>query len=230
MDKLEISLRRNGSCIEIECTPEEESFVLQAWTEVLSQMNELAQTLAKPIQKNEEVLKDSILHQDEVVKLKENHIFKHISNFVMLPSLKASSKAEAIEKMVNAIVQVHPKEVLDQEKVLNSVMRREDAMPTGLDHGIAVPHGRTDSVTEILGAIALVDNSNTANGAIPDYETIDHSMVQIIVLTLAPESSNSPYLHLMSTITKILRVKNNCEEVLNCETSAEMYQFFKNTK
>jgi PTS system nitrogen regulatory IIA component len=193
-------------------------------------MNELAQTLAKPIQKNEEILKDSIINQDDNCKVKENHIFKNISNFVMLPSLKASSKAEAIEKMINAIVQVHPKEVLNQENVLNSVMRREEAMPTGLDHGIAVPHGRTDDVTEILGAIALVDNSNTANGAIPDYETIDHSMVQIIVLTLAPESSNSPYLHLMSTITKILRVKNNCEELLNCETSAEMYQFFKNTK
>jgi mannitol/fructose-specific phosphotransferase system IIA component (Ntr-type) len=230
MDKLEISLRLNESSIEIECNPEEESFVLQAWTEVLSQMNELAQTLAKPIQKNEEILKDSIINQDDNCKVKENHIFKNISNFVMLPSLKASSKAEAIEKMINAIVQVHPKEVLNQENVLNSVMRREEAMPTGLDHGIAVPHGRTDDVTEILGAIALVDNSNTANGAIPDYETIDHSMVQIIVLTLAPESSNSPYLHLMSTITKILRVKNNCEELLNCETSAEMYQFFKNTK
>jgi PTS system nitrogen regulatory IIA component len=109
-------------------------------------------------------------------------------------------------------------------------MRREDAMPTGLDHGIAVPHGRTDSVTEILGAIALVDNSNTANGALPDYDTIDHSMVQIIVLTLAPESSSSPYLQLMSGVTRILRVKNNCEELLNCKSSAEMYQFFKNAR
>jgi mannitol/fructose-specific phosphotransferase system IIA component (Ntr-type) len=230
MDKLEISLRRIGSIIEIECTPDEESFVLQAWTEVLSQMNELAQTLAKPIHKNEELLKDSILNQDETAKIKENHVFKHISNFVMLPSLKASSKAEAIEKMVNAIVQVHSKEIIDQDKVLKSIMQREEAMPTGLDHGIAVPHGRTDNVTEILGAIALVDNSNTANGAIPDYETIDHSMVQIIVLTLAPESSSSPYLHLMSTITKILRVKNNCEALLNCKTTKEMYQFFKNMK
>ena len=148
----------------------------------------------------------------------------------MMPSLKASSKAEAIEKMGNAIVQVHPKEILDQDKVLKSVIRREDAMPTGLDHGIAVPHGRTDAVTEILGAIALVDNSNTANGALPDYETIDHSMVQIIVLTLAPESSNSPYLHLLSTVTKILRVKNNCEVLLNCKTSSEMHQFFKNAR
>jgi mannitol/fructose-specific phosphotransferase system IIA component (Ntr-type) len=230
MDKLEISLRRNGSCIEIECTPDEEAFVLQAWTEVLSQMNELAQTLAKPIQRNEEFLKDSILNHEDIGKVKENHIFKHISQFVMLPSLKASSKTEAIEKMVNSIVQVHPKSILDQAKVLKSVISREEAMPTGLDHGIAVPHGRTDSVTEILGAIALVDNSNTANGSLPDYETIDHSMVQIIVLTLAPESSSSPYLHLMSNITKILRVKNNCEALLNCKTSAEMYQFFKNTR
>jgi hypothetical protein len=75
MDKLEISLRRIGSIIEIECTPDEESFVLQAWTEVLSQMNELAQTLAKPIHKNEELLKDSTLNQDETAKIKENHVF-----------------------------------------------------------------------------------------------------------------------------------------------------------
>jgi hypothetical protein len=78
MDKLEISLHRNGSCIEIECTPDEESFVLQAWTEVLSQMNELAQTLAKPIQRNEEFLKDSILNHEDIGKVKKNHIFKQI--------------------------------------------------------------------------------------------------------------------------------------------------------
>ena len=95
-------------------------------------------------------------------------------------------------------------------------------MPTGLDCGIAVPHGRTDAVSGIVGAVALVDNSASETGTIADYETIDHSAIQIIVLTVAPESAQSPYLQLMAFISRALRANNGYERLLGCKTEEEM--------
>lgn len=103
-------------------------------------------------------------------------------------------------------------------------------MPTGLDHGIAVPHGRTDGVNHIIGAIALVDNSDNENGVIPDYETIDHSKIQVIVLTLVPESAQLPYLQVMAFISRTLHASSSIETLLKCQTADEMRKFFHSVR
>ena len=99
-----------------------------------------------------------------------------------------------------------------------------------LDCGIAVPHGRTDAVNGIIGAVAVVDNSANENGTIADYETIDHSAIQIIVLTVAPETAQSPYLQLMAFVSRALRANNGYEKLAQCKTEDEMRRFFRDAK
>lgn len=103
-------------------------------------------------------------------------------------------------------------------------------MPTGLDHGIAVPHGRCASVNGIAGAVAIVDNSGTANGCIPDYETIDNSPISVIVLTLSNDTQPTPYLKLMGFISRALRADNGYARLLKCKTPEEMRKFFRKVK
>ena len=103
-------------------------------------------------------------------------------------------------------------------------------MPTGLDRGIAVPHGRDATVNGIAGAVAIVDNSGTAGGCIPDYETIDNSPVQIIVLTLANDQAQTPYLKLMSFISRALRADSGADRLAACKTPQEMRRFFRQAR
>ena len=99
-------------------------------------------------------------------------------------------------------------------------------MPTGLDNGIAVPHGRTDGVKQLTGVLALVDNSENENGIIPDYDTIDHSKIQILCLTLIPESIYTPYIQLIAAFIRALQDSENREQLLSCKTSEEMASLF----
>jgi PTS system nitrogen regulatory IIA component len=103
-------------------------------------------------------------------------------------------------------------------------------MPTGLDHGIAVPHGRSSDVVGIAGAVAILDNEGTANGCIPDYETIDNSQLNIIVLTLANSEAQTPYLQLMSFISRSLRADDGYLKLAECKTAEEMRKFFRSIK
>ena len=149
-----------------------------------------------------------------------------IRNYAMEPAFKAHSKNEAIEKLVEIVAARFPQQVKNVAEVKRSVFAREKSMPTGLDNGIAVPHGRTDSVKSIVGAIALVDNSENENGIIPDYEMIDHSKLQIIILTLVPESVQEPYAQVMAFINRTLRNNESREQLLECKTQEEMREFF----
>ena len=149
-----------------------------------------------------------------------------IRNYAMEPAFKAHSKNEAIEKLVEIVAARFPQQVNNVAEVKRSVFAREKSMPTGLDNGIAVPHGRTNSVKSIVGAIALVDNSENENGIIPDYEMIDHSKLQIIILTLVPESVQEPYAQVMAFINRTLRNDESREQLLECKTQEEMRKFF----
>ena len=151
---------------------------------------------------------------------------KYIGNFVMVPSFRACSKKEAIEKLIEIAHERFPEIVRNVNHAKEAVFAREESMPTGLDNGIAVPHGRSDGVSQITGVLALVDNSENENGIIPDYDTIDHSKIQILCLTLIPESINTPYLQLIAAFIRILQDSENRDQLLSCKNSSEMNNFF----
>lgn len=228
MDDFEISMRRDGDTIRFECSPEEESLVMTAWMEVVGEIRDIAQSIAKPVRQDdlETLMKD----EAELKKSIGGGVSRYVQRFVMLPGFKATSKNEAIEKMIHAMSDAYPQRVTDIDSVKKAVFAREASMPTGLDCGIAVPHGRTDAVTGIIGAVAVIDNSANENGTIADYETIDHSAIQIIVLTVAPETVQAPYLQLMAFISRALRFNNGYEKLMACKSEDEMRRFFHSAK
>ena len=228
MDDFEISMRRVGDVIRFECTPEEETIVMTAWMEVVGEMKAIAQSISKPVRRDD--LQVLLKNETTLSSAGGSGVSRYVQGFVMLPGFRATSKREAIEKMVVAIAEANPNRVSDVEAVKQAVFTREASMPTGLDRGIAVPHGRTDAVSGIVGAVALVDNSSSETGTIADYETIDHSAIQVIVLTIAPESAQSPYLQLMAFISRALRASNGYERLLGCRTEEEMRRFFRDAK
>jgi mannitol/fructose-specific phosphotransferase system IIA component (Ntr-type) len=221
-------MRRDDDTIRFECTPDEESLVMTAWMEVVGEIRDIAKSIEKPVRRDdlETLLKD----QSEVKSAAGGGVGRYVQHFVMLPGFKATSKNEVIEKMIQAVAEAHPQRVTDVEAVKAAVFSREASMPTGLDCGIAVPHGRTDAVTGIVGAVAVIDNSSNENGAIADYETIDHSAIQIVVLTVAPETAHAPYLQLMAFISRALRANNGHEKLVACKSEDEMRRFFRNAK
>ena len=227
MDDIELSIRRRGAKIRFSCTPSEEAIVMTAWMEVAGQVNELARSIAKPIRKEDF---DQLITESEAAARGHEGVCRYLQNFVMLPGFKASSKADAIEKLVAEIAAARPDAVKNKAAAVAAVLRREESMPTGLDRGIAVPHGRSDSIVGIAGAVAILDNSGTANGSLPDYETIDNSPVRIIVLTLASDAQQTPYLKLMSFISRSLRAEDGADRLEACKTADEMRKFFRRAK
>ena len=201
---------------------------MTAWMEVASAMSDLARTISKPTLRSE--LDHILKGAPAKMRTGRSGVGRYLQGFVMLPKFKASSKREAIEKLVAEVAAACPHHVKDAAAATEAVMHREASMPTGLDHGIAVPHGRSPDVVGISGAVAIVDNEGTANGSLPDYETIDNSPVQIIVLTLANSEQQTPYLQLMSYISKALRGANGYERLAKCKTADEMRRFFRDVK
>ncbi len=113
----------------------------------------------------------------------------------VLLSLNADTKQGVIEEMV-AFLADHEK-IDDRDAALKAVLDREAKMSTGMQHGIAIPHGKTDTVDELIVAIAL-------KPAGVDFEAMDEKPSTLFVMTLSPSSHSGPHIQFLAEISKLL--------------------------
>jgi fructose-specific phosphotransferase system IIA component len=126
----------------------------------------------------------------------------------ILLELKSEEKIEIIEEMVDLLVKAG--KVEDKQAAMQVVLEREKKMSTGLEGGIAVPHGKTDSVKELVVALAL-----KKKGA--DFASLDGNPSRIFIMTISPASHSGPHIQFLAEISRLL----NREDIRNAVLLSE---------
>ena len=141
-----------------------------------------------------------------------------LSQFCIIPSLKAGSKREVVEKLVGML---HEHGLINKthDDAVDAVMGREASMSTGMQHGVAMPHARTDAVEKITLAVGL-------SRAGIDFDSLDGEPSKIFVLILSPESTESPHIQVLANISALLNQEEMREKLLGCNSQEEIYKFF----
>ena len=67
--------------------------------------------------------------------------------------LKADTKQGIIEEMIGRLVAAG--KIKDRAAALQAVLEREEKMSTGMQNGVAIPHGKTDAVKSLVAAVGL---------------------------------------------------------------------------
>ncbi|WP_294428418.1 PTS sugar transporter subunit IIA, partial [uncultured Treponema sp.] len=65
--------------------------------------------------------------------------------------LKGKTKEEIIDEMLDILIKAG--KVADKATARECVLDRERKMSTGMKHGIAIPHGKTDTVADLVACI-----------------------------------------------------------------------------
>lgn len=130
-------------------------------------------------------------------------------------NLKGTSKEEILEEMVDLLMASG--HIRDREAVLKAVTERERRMSTGMQNGIAIPHGKTDSVDCLVAALGIKREG-------VEFGALDGEPSTIFVMTVSPNSRTGPHIQFLAEISRPLndasvRAKllaaTSREEVLN---------------
>ncbi|MBR4179992.1 MAG: PTS sugar transporter subunit IIA, partial [Treponema sp.] len=65
--------------------------------------------------------------------------------------LKGTTKEEIVDEMLDVLYKAG--KVTDKAAARECVLDRERKMSTGMKHGIAIPHGKTDTVSDLVACI-----------------------------------------------------------------------------
>ncbi|MCF2947589.1 PTS IIA-like nitrogen regulatory protein PtsN [Paraglaciecola aquimarina] len=106
---------------------------------------------------------------------------------------------------------------IDQATILSSLMCREKMGSTGIGGGIALPHGRIQSLENVM---ALLITSETPI----QFEAIDNAPVDIFFAILVPEEKASEHLGTLSAIAQKLNDKATLIRIRNAKTNQELFE------
>jgi mannitol/fructose-specific phosphotransferase system IIA component (Ntr-type) len=112
------------------------------------------------------------------------------------------------------------KKVLDKEKVKEAIFEREKIMSTGVGNGFAIPHGKTDAVSDIVAAFAV-----TAEPI--DYQSLDEQPVRLVFLLVGKDSMVGPHIKLLSRISRLMNKEEFRKKLLSAASSKEVLEIFR---
>lgn len=131
----------------------------------------------------------------------------------ILPELKATTKTNVIEEMVSGMV--FAGKFTDKTAAVQAVLAREEKMSTGMQNGIAIPHGKTDAVDHLVTAVGI-------HRAGVDFGSMDGKPSHIFIMALSPENWTGPHIQFLAEISKVLSRPGLREKLLAASNADEI--------
>lgn len=132
--------------------------------------------------------------------------------------LAGSNKKDVIDGMID-LVATSPK-VLDKEKVRKAIFEREEIMSTGVGNGFAIPHGKTEAVSDIVAAFAVT-------AAPIDYQSLDEKPVRLVFLLVGKDNLVGPHIKLLSRISRLMNKEEFRKRLLDLKSPKEILEAFR---
>ena len=109
--------------------------------------------------------------------------------------LKADTKQGVIEEMIDRLMDSG--KIKDRERVLKADMERETKMSTGMQNGVAIPHGKTDAVKSLVAAIGV-------NKAGVNFDSMDGLPSTIFILAISPANRRGPHMQFLAEVSRLV--------------------------
>lgn len=129
--------------------------------------------------------------------------------------LDAEDRSEAIRELVDVLVQEREIPFALREHVIESVHEREQALGTGLEHGIAVPHGPSERVQAVIGALGV-----SRKGV--NFESLDGQPAHIVLLLILPRRDYSGRVTELAGVAHLLDNRELHKAILSAKDPASV--------
>ena len=143
------------------------------------------------------------------------NIRKAISKEAIRLSLEARDKNGIIEELLDLIVRTG--RIPDRKAALKCLLEREKKMSTGMHHGLASPHGKTDTLDSLVASVGILPEG-------VDFGSMDGEPSKIFILTVSPANRAGPHIQFLAEISRLLNREDVRRQLLEAQTVDEVYE------
>ncbi len=89
---------------------------------------------------------------------------------------------------------------------VDALQDRESLGPTGVGHGVALPHARLDGIDHVVGAFLRLEKPL-------DFDSVDRQPVDLVFALFAPRESGVDHLKALALVSRTLRDEAFCAKL-----------------
>jgi mannitol/fructose-specific phosphotransferase system IIA component (Ntr-type) len=127
--------------------------------------------------------------------------------------LGSRTKNDVLRELVDLVA--NERNAIDAEPILAAVRERDLVLSTGIGAGIAIPHGKTPHVDQLMVAAGVAREP-------VDFDALDGQPVRLFFLLVGPESAAGAHVKVLSRISRLLR-RDQLRKDLMMAPSAEAF-------
>lgn len=137
---------------------------------------------------------------------------------LLLPSaIKVQATVSSKKRLLHDIAELaHQAYSLPVARTVEALLERESLGPTGVGHGVALPHARAPEISEVCGCFILLEKPI-------DYEAIDRQPVDLVFALFAPENAGVEHLKALALVSRTLRDQSICRKLRSNPDPATQY-------
>ncbi|RNC82190.1 MAG: PTS sugar transporter subunit IIA [Phycisphaera sp.] len=133
----------------------------------------------------------------------------------ILAPLQATEKQSVINELVTALADAG--QVSDAQLLMETVWTREQTRTTGIGQGLAIPHGKSESLKDMAMAIGKPADPI-------DFESVDGKPVRLVVLLASRPDQMSDHIQALAKISRLHMDNDFREKIYAANTPEEIYQ------
>lgn len=127
-----------------------------------------------------------------------------------------SAKRDALTELANVLADAP--QVKRGDELLSEILKREELMSTAVGRGIAIPHVRLSSVTDLVMAVGV------CRTPLSDFQTVDDKPVNLLIMIAAAYNQHTYYLQTISYFSAKLKSQELRDAIANAATEKEVYE------
>lgn len=128
--------------------------------------------------------------------------------------LKAQDKIGVITELIDLLDATGG--LVDRQRALDAVLRREAERTTGIGYGLAIPHGKTDGCQQLVMA--------AGKPAQPiDFQSLDGRPVTFVILLVSPPDQTGPHIQALAKISRLMNMEQFRAAVEKVASGPELY-------
>jgi len=127
--------------------------------------------------------------------------------------LRSRDKTGIINELLDLLV--HAGAVTDKPAALKAILERERKMSTGMKYGIAIPHGKTESIASLVACVGVSEEP------VP-FDSLDDQPARIFIMTLSPPEKTGPHLQFLAEVSQLFKSDAKRAAAIAAKTPAEL--------
>jgi fructose-specific phosphotransferase system IIA component len=143
-----------------------------------------------------------------------------VSRDAIRTSIDVDDKEQVIQAMATALLEAGRISEDQHGSIVEAVLKREELGSTGIGRGVAVPHTKHPSVSELVGTVAVSE-------AGVDFDSLDGEKVHLLFLLISPPDRPGDHLRALENISRQLRDDTFCNFLKQSKTPTDVWQLLE---